>query len=163
MKIIPISETNFNAVAKIYEEGIKTGVATFETKAPDWKTWDITHLNFGRIAIVENNVILGWASLAPVSSRCVYGGVAEVSVYVSEKARGKGIGKKLLQELVTISEANNIWTLQSGIMRANKASIQIHIASGFRVIGYREKIGKLNGVWLDNIIVERRSKKTGIE
>lgn len=163
MKVIPISETNFNAVAKIYEEGIKTGVATFETKAPDWKTWDITHLNFGRIAIVENNVILGWASLAPVSSRCVYGGVAEVSVYVSEKVRGKGIGKKLLQELVAISEANNIWTLQSGIMRANKASIQIHIACGFRVIGYREKIGKLNGVWLDNIIVERRSKKTGIE
>jgi phosphinothricin acetyltransferase len=163
MKFHAITETNYSQIAKIYEEGIKTGMATFETIAVDWETWDKNHLPVGRITLQEGNTVLGWASLANVSSRCVYGGVAEVSVYVSEKSRGKGIGKKLLLELIKISEKNGFWTLQSGIMRDNKASIQMHINCGFREIGYREKIGQLNGVWLDNILLERRSKTIGIK
>ena len=161
MTFIPITETNYNAVAEIYESGIKTGIATFETTVPDWKSWSSSHLNFGRIAIQENDKILGWASLSGVSNRCVYGGVAEVSVYVAESVRGKGIGKILLQELIKISEENNIWTLQAGIMKSNQPSIQLHLNCGFRMIGYREKIGKLNDVWLDNVVLERRSKIIG--
>ncbi len=163
MQFNSITKANYNQVAQIYEEGIKTGMATFETKSVDWSTWDKNHLKFGRITLQDGETILGWASLASVSSRCVYGGVAEVSVYVAEKARGKGIGKKLLLELIKISEDYNIWTLQSGIMRDNKASIQMHINCGFRIIGYREKIGQLNGVWLDNVLLECRSKTIGIK
>ncbi|MBU2995868.1 GNAT family N-acetyltransferase [Cellulophaga baltica] len=163
MKFHAITEANYSQVSKIYEEGIKTGMATFQTAAVDWKTWDENHLPIGRITLQDSDIVLGWASLAHVSSRCVYGGVAEVSVYVSEKSRGKGIGKKLLLELIKISEAHKFWTLQSGIMRDNKASIQMHINCGFREIGYREKIGQLNGVWLDNILLERRSKTIGIK
>ncbi len=162
MNFALITNVNYPKVAAIYAEGIKTGVATFETQVPTWEQWDTSHLPFGRIVIIENTTIMGWGSLAPVSSRCVYGGVAEVSVYVAEHARGKGYGKKLLLELIKISEENGLWTLQSGIMKANEASIQMHIKCGFRVIGYREKIGKLNGDWLDNVILEKRSNRIGI-
>jgi L-amino acid N-acyltransferase YncA len=163
MKIVTISEVNFPLVAKIYLEGIQTGMATFETQVPTWKKWDVSHIAFGRIAIIDDQeTMLGWASLAPVSSRCVYGGVAEVSVYVAKNSRGKGIGKKLLLELIKISEENGIWTLQAGIMTSNVASINLHTSCGFRVIGYREKIGKLHDVWLDNVILEKRSKRIGI-
>ncbi len=159
MEFVIINETNYSQVAKIYAEGIKTGIATFEAQIPNWKTWDENHLSFGRIALIQSELMLGFASLSPVSKREVYKGVAEVSVYVSEDQKGKGFGKKLLFKLIEISEENNIWTLQSGIMRANKGSIHIHKKCGFRIIGYREKIGQLQGVWLDNIILERRSKK----
>ena len=162
MTFTAVTNTNYPQVAAIYAEGIETGIATFETTIPDWEKWDASHLALGRIAIIEDNVLKGWAALSPVSSRCVYGGVAEVSVYVAENARGKGYGKILLQELIKISEENALWTLQSGIMKANEASIQMHIKCGFREIGYREKIGQLNGVWLDNVILERRSKLIGI-
>ncbi len=162
MEFTDINHANFPEIAEIYREGIKTGVATFETNVPDWSSWDKSHLDIGRIALTEKGQILGWASLSPVSSRCVYGGVAEVSVYVAEKARNKGVGKMLLNKLIEISEQNNIWTLQSGIMPENKASIQLHLNCGFRKIGYRERIGQLNGVWLDNVILERRSKIVGI-
>ena len=162
MNFALITSVNYPQVAAIYAEGIKTGLATFETQVPTWAQWDTSHLPFGRIVIIENTTIMGWGSLAPVSSRCVYGGVAEVSVYVAEHARGKGYGKKLLLELIKISEENGLWTLQSGIMKANEASIQMHIKCGFRVIGYREKIGKLNGDWLDNVILEKRSNRIGI-
>lgn len=162
MKLELISESNYPQVATIYLEGLKTGMATFETEAPDWNKWNTSHLKFGRIAFSDNNQLLGWAALSPVSSRCVYGGVAEVSIYVAEKFRGKGIGKKLMQELIKVSEENAIWTLQAGIMKANEGSIQMHIKSGFRVIGYREKIGKLHDTWLDNVILERRSKIIGV-
>src|SRR5690606_13557469 len=121
------------------------------------------HLPFGRIIALENNNYLGWAALSPVSSRCVYGGVAEVSVYVSESARGKGVGEFLLKNLIEISEANNIWTLQSGIVRDNVTSHKIHIKFGFREIGYKEKVGQLLGVWKDNVLLERRSKIIGVE
>lgn len=158
---VEINNSNFKEVAAIYKQGIETGLATFETSIPTWILWNESHLNFGRIALKQNNEILGWASLAPVSKREVYNGVAEVSVYVCKKHRGNGVGKKLLNELIKISEKNNIWTLQSGIFRDNQASIKMHSDLGFRIIGFRERIAQLNGVWLDNIILERRSKIVG--
>ncbi len=162
MILIEISAENYPEVARIYGDGLKTGIATFETTIPSWEKWDGGHLSFGRIMATEENNYLGWAALSPVSSRCVYGGVAEVSVYISEKARGKGVGEILLKKLIEISEANNIWTLQSGIFRDNMASHKLHIKCGFREIGYKEKVGQLRGVWKDNVLLERRSKIVGI-
>lgn len=153
---------HWEAVKTIYEEGIATGNATFQTAAPNWQEWDNAHVKTCRIVAIENNIVLGWAALTPVSSRCVYAGVAEVSVYVAANARGKNIGSLLLQELITQSEQDGIWTLQSGIFRENKASISLHEKSGFRIIGYRERIGKMGNAWRDNILLERRSKKIGI-
>ncbi len=162
MNLIEISEENYPEVARIFGEGLQTGTATFETTIPSWEKWDAGHLPFGRIIAVEDNNYLGWAALSPVSSRCVYGGVAEVSVYVAETARGKGAGAFLLKNLIEISEANNIWTLQSGIFRDNVASHKLHIKCGFREVGYKEKVGQLHGVWKDNVLLERRSKVVGI-
>lgn len=162
MEIRKFDENDFQEIMKIYAEGIATGMATFETSLPSWETWDNAHTAYGRIAVFENKSMMGWASLSPVSSRCVYGGVAEVSVYVSENARGKGIGKLLMNELISISESNGIWTLQSGVFRANKSSIALHEKVGFRIIGHKEKIAQLNGVWYDNMLLERRSKVVGV-
>jgi L-amino acid N-acyltransferase YncA len=162
MEFISLTKENYPKLAQIYLEGIATGIATFETSAPSYEDWDKTHLPFGRILAVENDQVLGWASLAKVSDRCVYGGVAENSIYVATSAQGKGVGTRLLQKLIEISEANGIWTLQCGIMRANKASIALHEKCGFRIIGYRENIGKLNGTWKDNLLLERRSRVVGI-
>ncbi len=162
MIVIEISEENYPEVARIYDEGLKTGTATFETTIPTWEKWDTGHLSFGRIMAVDENNYLGWAALSPVSSRCVYGGVAEVSVYISESARGKGVGEFLLKNLIEISEANNIWTLQSGIFRDNMASHKLHIKCGFREIGFKERVGQLKGIWKDNVLLERRSKIVGI-
>ena len=157
MEFVPITISNYHKIARIYLEGIKTGIATFETEVPDWNTWNLSHLPKARIALLVAQQIIGFAALSKVSNRKVYTGVAEVSVYVSENARGKGFGKKLLLKLIQLSEENGIWTLQSSIMRANKASIHMHLECGFRILGYREKIGQLKGVWLDNILMERRS------
>lgn len=161
MKLIDISKENYADVLKIYSDGIKTGQATFETTIPDWKKWDNDHLPFARIALIDDRKMLGWAALTATSKRKVYCGVAEVSVYVAKNESGKGIGTQLLKSLIKISELNHIWTLQAGIMEANKASIKLHLNCGFRQIGYREKIANLNGVWLNNIILERRSKIIG--
>lgn len=152
---------DWKMVKKIYESGIETGVATFELNAPDWNKWNTDHLPFSRLVATEKD-ILGWAALTPVSNRCVYGGVAEVSVYVSLNNRGRGIGKKLLSELVIESEKNGIWTLQAGIFAENFASIKLHEKVGFKLIGQREKIGKLHNVWKDTVLMERRSKTVGI-
>jgi phosphinothricin acetyltransferase len=154
---------DWEMVKNIYEAGIATGVATFEVAAPAWEQWDKGHLPFARLVAISDETVVGWAALSAVSGRCVYGGVAEVSVYVSDQHRGKGIGKKLLQELIINSEANGIWTLQAGIFTDNTASVKLHEAAGFRVIGYREKIGKLKGQWKDNFLLERRSRIVGIE
>lgn len=162
MEIISIQEQHYPEISRIYLEGIATGNATFQTEAPSWADWDKSHLTACRIILTDNDKILGWAALTPVSSRCVYAGVAEVSVYVDAEQRGKGIGKKLLLDLIRQSEAAGIWTLQSGIFPENTASIKTHEACGFRMIGYREKIGNMNGVWRDNVIMERRSKVVGI-
>lgn len=153
-----ITEKNYNNVATIYEQGIATGNATFQKNSLTWEDWDKCHNKFCRIVGIENNEIVGWAALTPVSNRNVYKGVAEVSVYVATNHRGKGFGKKLLEELILLSEQNELWTLQAGIFPENSASIKLHEYCGFRIIGIREKIGKMNDVWRDNLFLERRSK-----
>lgn len=150
-------------VSKIYKEGIDTGMATFEKEIPNWKIWDVSHLTKCRLIAVIEEEIVGWAALSGVSSRCVYGGVGEVSVYVANKFKGKNVGKKLMRKLIHESELNGLWTIQSGIFPENIASIKLHEKAGFRKIGFREKIGKLDGVWKDNILLERRSKSVGIK
>jgi phosphinothricin acetyltransferase len=161
--IKPMQQKHWKQVKEIYESGIATGIATFETTAPSLEKWDDGHITFARLVAVENNEVVGWTALSPVSNRCVYGGVAEVSVYVAETHKGKGIGKLLLQNLITESERNGIWTLQAGIFTDNVASLKLHKKVGFRVIGHREKIGKINDIWKDNYILERRSKIVGID
>ena len=161
MQIRSMIPGDWPEVARIYNEGIATGCATFETRIPAWKDWDQNHLPFGRLVSAEGETLLGWAALSPVSSRCVYGGVAEVSVYVGQDARGRGIGESLLRSLIEESERNGIWTLQSGIFPENLPSIRLHDNTGFRRIGYRERIGCLNGVWKDNVLYERRSHRVG--
>lgn len=161
MHILPLLPEHWEAVKKIYEEGIATGNATFQSVAPSWEEWNDSHAVKPRLVAVENGNVLGWAAITPVSGRCVYAGVGEVSVYVSTAARGKGIGKQLLQTLIEASEKENYWTLQSGIFPENKASIAIHESCGFRVVGTREKIGKMNGVWRDTVLLEKRSSLTG--
>jgi len=160
--LLPLLPEHWQAVRYIYEEGIKTGNATFEQQSPDWETWNTSHVTHSRIVAIVDNEIAGWAALTAVSGRCVYAGVAEVSVYVAEKFRGQKIGNALLRELIEHSEQNNIWTLQAGIFPKNMGSIKIHEANGFRVIGYRERIGQMNGVWRDAILMERRSNVVGI-
>jgi len=160
--IRPMLATDWLSVADIYAEGIKTGVATFETTIPSFESWDKVHSTTCRFVAETNGVVSGWIALSPVSSRCVYGGVAEVSVYISTASRGKGIGKSLLKHLIIASEQQGIWTLQSGIFPTNTGSIKVHEATGFRRIGKREHIGKLNGQWIDNVLFERRSKVVGI-
>ena len=155
--------SDWEAVKEIYEEGIATGNATFQNSAPGWEEWNSSHLQHSRIVAKHEDEVLGWAALTPVSGRCVYAGVAEVSVYVSDIARGKGLGKQLLQRLIEESEVNNIWTLQAGIFPENMPSIKIHQACGFRILGTRERIGKMNGIWRDSLILERRSNKVGYE
>ena len=144
-------------VAAIYEEGIATGDATFETRVPTWDAWDATHGGH-RLVAEADGVVAGWAALSPVSERCCYRGVAEVSVYVATRARGRGVGRGLLDELVARSEADGIWTLQAGIFPENKASLRLHLGCGFRLVGVRERIGELSGVWRDVLSLERRSE-----
>jgi phosphinothricin acetyltransferase len=163
MEIIPLLPSHWNEVKEIYEEGIATGHATFQTEAPEWEEWDKAHSSTPRLVAIENDHVLGWAAITPVSGRCVYAGVGEVSVYVSGAARGKGIGKQLLLALIDQSEQENFWTLQAGIFPENAASIAIHKACGFRIVGTREKIGKMKDIWRDTILLERRSPNTGTE
>lgn len=149
---------HWNDVSKIYKDGIETGMATFEKEVPGWEQWDAHHLKTCRIIGTINKKIVGWAALSPVSSRCVYGGVGELSVYVANGFHGNQIGEKLLRRLITESEENGLWTIQSGVFPENISSIKLHEKVGFRKIGYREKIGELDGIWKDNILLERRSK-----
>ena len=149
-------------VRAIYLEGIATKNATFEQSAPDWEDWNRNHLNVCRFVVRENNQIIGWAALNPVSRRSVYSGVVEVSIYISDHAKGRGVGKTLLNRLVEASEKAGIWTLQGGIFPENEASIAIHKACGFRIVGVRERVGRMDGVWRDVILMERRSKTVGI-
>jgi L-amino acid N-acyltransferase YncA len=146
----------------IYLEGIATGDATFETEAPTWESWHQAHLPFGRLALRDSEIMVGWAALSKVFSRCVYAGVAEVSVYVSSGQRGQGAGHLLLTRLIEASENNGLWTLQAGIFPENLASLALHQKCGFREVGRRAKLGKLHGVWRDVILLERRSLRVGI-
>ena len=161
MNIINMESKHWKPVRKIYEEGIATGNATFQTSSPSWEEWDKAHSAKPRLVAVDNNEVMGWAALTPVSGRCVYAGVGEVSVYVRAAARGKGIGKKLLLALIEESEKENFWTLQAGIFPENTTSLSIHEACGFRIIGTRERIGQINGVWRDTVLLEKRSHTTG--
>ena len=158
-KIEKMNYKDWEQVSKIYMEGIHTGDATFEINVPSWESWSSKHLSCCSIVACLENKILGWAAISPTSSRKVYSGVAEVSIYVSEECKGNGIGRALLKELIKLSENNGIWTLQAGIFPENKASINLHKKCGFRIVGIREKIGKMNDVWRDVVLMERRSEK----
>ena len=149
-------------VREIYEEGIATKNATFETHAPEWERWDAGHLQSCRLVARLNGQIVGWAALSPVSSRRVYAGVAENSIYIASAARGQGVGKQLLGALVEASEQAGIWTLQTGIFPENQVSIHVHQACGYRVLGVREKIGQMDGIWRDVVFIERRSRVVGV-
>jgi L-amino acid N-acyltransferase YncA len=155
--------TDWESVANIYKQGIDTGMATFETKVPTFEMWDKAHLSYCRFVAESTTEIIGWVALSPVSNRCVYGGIAEISVYISENSRGKGLGKLLIEHVISASEQEGIWTLQSGIFPTNYGSIKIHEAAGFRMIGKRERVGKLHGQWVDNVLFERRSSIVGID
>jgi L-amino acid N-acyltransferase YncA len=156
-----MTRDDWERVRAIYLEGIATGDATFETGAPEFEAWDAAHLKACRLVARAGGEVLGWAALSPVSSRCVYGGVGEVSVYVSERARGLGVGRALLASLVEASERAGLWTLQAGVLAENGASIRLHERCGFRVVGKRERLGKLKGVWRDVVLLERRSEIVG--
>jgi L-amino acid N-acyltransferase YncA len=144
------------AVKAIFEEGIATGQATFETEAPSWEAWDGAHST--ALVAEEDGAVVGWIALAPYSARQCYAGVAELSVYVATRARGHGVGRALLGAMIDESERNGIWTLLAGVFPENRASVSLHLASGFRAIGLHERIGRLNGEWRDVLLLERRSE-----
>jgi L-amino acid N-acyltransferase YncA len=150
------------AVQFIYREGIDTGNATFETEVPAWEAWDKSHLRECRLVARSDNEVIGWVALSPVSNRCIYAGVAEVSIYIHSSARGKGVGKGLLLALIKESEKNGIWTLQGGVFPQNKASIALLKSCGFREVGIRERVGQMNGMWRDVLLFERRSNTIGV-
>ena len=147
------------AVNAIYAEGIETRNATFETNVPTWDEWDAAHLSEGRVVARRDGEVVGWAALTPASGRCVYRGVAENSVYVARGARSQGVGHALLNELVRQSEAAGIWTIEAGVFPENLASLRLHLSCGFRVVGVRERLGRLDGAWRDVVFLERRSKE----
>jgi L-amino acid N-acyltransferase YncA len=157
MNIRALTPSDWPMVKAIYEQGIATGNATFQTEAPSWEEWDKAHLSTCRFVIEMDGIVKGWAALSPMSSRCVYAGVAEVSIYVSPESSGKGIGTTLLQQLIAESEIQGLWTLQAGIFPENKASVRLHKKAGFREVGYREKIGKMKDLWRDTLLLERRN------
>lgn len=163
-EIRKMSPEDWDEVRDIYIEGIRTGNATFESVVPSWETWDLAHLKECRLVMTFEDKVIGWVALSPVSSRTVYTGVAEVSVYLSLNHRGKGIAVTLLQDLIRCSEQRGFWTLQSGIFPENLASLSVHKKCGFREIGLRKRIGKMsNGTWRDVVLVEWRSESVGID
>lgn len=154
-----MQQADWEQVKNIYLEGIRTGIATFQTECPDWGDWNQNHIDSCRLVARSGSTVLGWAALSPTSSRKCYAGVAEVSIYVSEKYKGKGVGTALLQDVVKLSEEKGFWTLQSAIIRENAASIALHKKCGFRELGIREQVAKMeNGKWHDVVLMERRSK-----
>ena len=161
IQIVPMLPTHWATVCDIYEQGIQSRQATFTTTLPTWEEWDTSHLAHSRLVAEGDSQIVGWAALSPVSSRSCYAGVAEVSIYVATHTTRRGIGKLLMQNLITASEANGIWTLQGTIIASNQASIKLHEQFGFRRIGYRERIAQLDGEWLNTVLMERRSPVVG--
>ncbi len=162
VEIAPMSASDWPAVRAIYLEGIATGNATFEREAPEWDRWDAGHLPVCRLVARAEARPVGWAALSRVSVRPVYAGVAEVSVYIAEAARGAGVGSALLTALVAEAERHGLWTLQAGIFPENRASLALHQKAGFRVVGIRERLGNLNGRWRDVVLMERRSQLAGM-
>jgi L-amino acid N-acyltransferase YncA len=162
IRMEPMLPEDWPAVRAVYLEGIATGNATFEQTPPEWEKWDAGHLPGARIvARSDHGDVLGWAALSAVSSRCVYAGVAEVSIYVAGRYRGRGVGGRLMARLIAESEAEGIWTLQAGIFPENRASIALHERAGFRIVGRRERLGQMNGRWRDVVLMERRSAVAG--
>lgn len=158
--IRPMVATDWNAVRDIYAAGIATGNATFETTTPTWDHWDASHLDDHRLVATDtHDTVIGWATLSSVSDRCVYAGVAENSLYIHPDHRSRGVGTTLLDALVTGAERAGYWTVQTGIFPENTASIATHEAVGFRIVGRRERVGQLNGVWRDTLFLERRSHR----
>lgn len=151
-----LATSDWPAVSAIFEEGIATRNATFETSPPSWEDWDATHLAEHRFVAREGDEIAGWAALSPYSGRPAYAGVAEVSVYVAARARARGVGRPLLHALVESARAGGLWTLQAGIFPENEPSLALHRALSFREVGTRERIGRLDGVWRDVVLLERR-------
>lgn len=150
-------------VAEIYQEGIETGNATFTSDVPIYQEWDASHLKDCRLVVVLDGVVAGWAALSSVSSRCVYAGVAEVSVYVSEKQRGRKIGERLLTALIEESERAGYWSLRAGVFPENIASVALHHKCGFRTVGHFERTGRDRaGKWRDTLLLERRSPNVGL-
>ena len=158
-----LTPADWDSVRAIYLQGIATGHATFETDAPGWEIWDGAHRQDARLVARRGGRVVGWAALTRVSGRCVYGGVAEVSVYVAEAARGEGVGRSLLEALIAASEEAGVWTLQAGIFPENTASIALHERCGFRVVGRRERLGRLGPAWRDVMMLERRSARVGTD
>jgi L-amino acid N-acyltransferase YncA len=152
-----MTTADWPAVERIYAEGIATGDATFETAPPSWEEFDSGRLREHRLVAVEDGEVVGWAALSPTSSRACYAGVVEHSVYVAASARGRGIGRALLEALVTSADAAGLWTIQTSVFPENEASLALHERVGFRVVGRRERIAQLDGVWRDTILLERRS------
>lgn len=161
IEIEEMAEMDWPAVEAIYREGIETGDATFETQAPSWEQFDAGHLRDGRLVAKSGDTIVGWVALSPVSGRCVYRGVAEVNIYIKTSARGQGVGKALLKAVVERSERAGLWTLQTGIFPENMSSLALHRHCGFRMVGYRERIGQMHGLWRDVVLMERRSNAVG--
>lgn len=152
------TQDDWDAVNSIYKQGIETNLATFQTSCPTYTQWDNSHLPFCRFVYEQDGVVVGWAALSPVSSRCVYSGVAELSIYIAGSVRARGIGTKLLNQMIEESRIHGIWTLQSGIISDNTASIRLHLKCGFREVGYREKIARnAKGEWKDTVMMECRS------
>lgn len=161
-QIEAMTADDWPAVRAIYEEGLATGLASFETAAPSWEEWDRARLPHSRL-VAREHAALGWAALSPVSKRACYAGVAEVSVYVAAIARGRGVGRALLVELIESAEIHGIWTLQGATFPENAASLALQARCGFRSIGRRERIAKRDGMWRDTILTERRSQNVGID
>jgi len=154
--------TDWEQVGAIYDEGITTRNATFETAPPTWEKWNASHLPYGRLVARANDAVVGWAALSPISDRCCYAGVAEASVYVGQSHQGQGIGAALLRAIIDLSEKKGIWTLQAGIFPENASSLALVTKCGFREVGRRERLGQMDGVWRDVLLLERRSKVAGI-
>lgn len=163
VEIVHLTQEHWAAVQEIYRAGIASGNATFETEVPEWEQWDAKHLRFARLVILVDGEVKGWAALSPVSTRRVYRGVAENSVYVAPNAQGLGLGRLLLDRLINESEINGVWTLQNSIFPENVASLNLHRSFGFREVGRRERIAQLDGVWRDTIFMERRSTVAGTD
>ena len=156
MLVRPLHPDDYPAVAAIFREGIATGRATFETEVPSWEEWDAAHLDAHRLVAELDGEVAGWVAVVPYSRRAVYRGVGEESVYVAERARGRGVGRALLEAVVESARAGGLWTLQAGIFPENAASLELHRRLGFREVGVRERIGRLDGAWRDVVLLELR-------